>query len=51
MTITPTTAAHWDSAWALTEARHRINQERIACIPRDQAGRITLYATFLRWSK
>jgi hypothetical protein len=50
LTITPDTPAKWDSVYGLTEARHRINQERLAGIPRDQAGRITLFSTYLRWS-
>lgn len=48
-TITTQTPAQWDSIWGVMECRHQINMERMAGIPRDQAGRITLYATYLRF--
>jgi hypothetical protein len=47
--ITPATPARWDSVWNLTEAMARIIRDRFKGVPRDQAGRVTLYAERLAW--
>lgn len=49
LTITPATPAKADSAWLMTEARHQLNSEFLAGIPRDKGSRIALYAWRLRF--